>query len=685
MADVDIKVRVISSGAEKAVTGLGRAAKKTENEFKGLNVSIKNSTSAFKVFLGNVAAKALTTFSSGLVDLGRSALKATTDLETAATQFEVLTGSAAGAADIIKDLQEFTARTPFRFDGVAKAAQRLLSFGFTADEVKERLQDLGDVSAASGADIGELSLIFGQVRAAGKLTGERLLQFQERAIPIGPALAKSLGVAESSIKDLVSQGAIDFATFEKAFQSLNDEGEFAFGGIDKRSRTLQGRISTLADNFELFAASIGEKFAPALKVAVSGLTNLIQNISNSEAFNTFITNIQSRIPSAIQFLANILNLAVNVFFEFQKGINTIGLVFDRIAQKALEFAADLVASVAAVQELVGIDSSGLRDTEQNLRNLSNVAKEVGDTVVEENNKISQSQQALTSAIDDGATNIIVAYGAERQAAVATANAVEESNNKKANSITKFATAQQLLAEAEKERQLAEQEEADIGAELRGQKEFDFLVTNLGEKEAARIAARAKELESEGKHQEAIKVLRDAQVKADAERLKLEDENNKRRVANQRSTLGKISGLQSSNNKTLAAIGKAAALTQIAIDGPQAVTKALAAFPPPFNFAAATAVGAAVAAQAARVAGVAFQDGGIVPGNSFSGDNVQARVNSGEMILNRQQQAQLFAQANGQGGSGGSQTIVVPVQIDGEEIARVVSKQVANGVELGDFE
>ena len=34
-------------------------------------------------------------------------------------------------------------------------------------------------------------------------------------------------------------------------------------------------------------------------------------------------------------------------------------------------------------------------------------------------------------------------------------------------------------------------------------------------------------------------------------------------------------------------------------------------------------------------------GGIVPGSSFTGDNMLARVNSGEMILNQQQQAQLL--------------------------------------------
>ena len=45
----------------------------------------------------------------------------------------------------------------------------------------------------------------------------------------------------------------------------------------------------------------------------------------------------------------------------------------------------------------------------------------------------------------------------------------------------------------------------------------------------------------------------------------------------------------------------------------------------------------------------FESGGIVGGTSFSGDKVVAHVNSGEMILNREQQTRLFDMANFGGG------------------------------------
>ncbi|MCR4949287.1 MAG: hypothetical protein K6A15_09045 [Treponema sp.] len=56
----------------------------------------------------------------------------------------------------------------------------------------------------------------------------------------------------------------------------------------------------------------------------------------------------------------------------------------------------------------------------------------------------------------------------------------------------------------------------------------------------------------------------------------------------------------------------------------------------------------------------FASGGIVPGNSYSGDRVQANVNSGEMILNAQQQKNLWDMANSKGGGA---VVNMPVTIE----------------------
>lgn len=114
-------------------------------------------------------------------------------------------------------------------------------------------------------------------------------------------------------------------------------------------------------------------------------------------------------------------------------------------------------------------------------------------------------------------------------------------------------------------------------------------------------------------------------KADEKRVARQAQLDKQRESDQRSTFSTIATLSNSNNKALATIGKAAGITQIAIDTPVAIGRALSAFPPPFNFIAAALVGTAMAAQAANIAGVPLADGGIV--RSTPG-GIQATIGEG---------------------------------------------------------
>jgi len=63
----------------------------------------------------------------------------------------------------------------------------------------------------------------------------------------------------------------------------------------------------------------------------------------------------------------------------------------------------------------------------------------------------------------------------------------------------------------------------------------------------------------------------------------------------------------------------------------------------------------------------FETGGIVGGNSFTGDQVPAYVNSGEMILTRSQQSNLFKSLNGTSG-GAWETANVTIGFDSLQVA-----------------
>ena len=79
-------------------------------------------------------------------------------------------------------------------------------------------------------------------------------------------------------------------------------------------------------------------------------------------------------------------------------------------------------------------------------------------------------------------------------------------------------------------------------------------------------------------------------------------------------------------------------------------------------------GAAVASIVAAIAAIPkFANGGIVPGSMYSGDRVPAMVNSGEMILNRSQQGNLFQILNQGGIRGKDVRVTGEVVVSGEQM------------------
>ena len=110
----------------------------------------------------------------------------------------------------------------------------------------------------------------------------------------------------------------------------------------------------------------------------------------------------------------------------------------------------------------------------------------------------------------------------------------------------------------------------------------------------------------------------------------------KQLGNASSFFGNLASLSRSENRTLAAIGKAAAVTQATIDGVLAVQKALASAPPPANYALAAAVGVATAANIAQImsTNLGFQTGGsFVVGGQGGPDSqmVAFRATPGEKV------------------------------------------------------
>lgn len=205
-----------------------------------------------------------------------------------------------------------------------------------------------------------------------------------------------------------------------------------------------------------------------------------------------------------------------------------------------------------------------------------------------------------------------------------------------------------------------------------QEDMALLMTNEEEKKMALLTAQEAKLQAEIAHQAQLvtsatstaaklKALRSKEsleeklsdVTEKKQELEREITQNKAKEAARASTLATISSLQNSSNTHLATIGKAAALTQIAIDTPVAIGKALAAFPPPFNMAAAAAVGLAMAAQTARVMGVPLADGGIIMPRPGGTQATIGEAGSAEAVIPLDKYPNLLG-----GGGGGGINITV---------------------------
>jgi hypothetical protein len=99
-------------------------------------------------------------------------------------------------------------------------------------------------------------------------------------------------------------------------------------------------------------------------------------------------------------------------------------------------------------------------------------------------------------------------------------------------------------------------------------------------------------------------------------------------------------------------------------------------PYPASIAAIASIVATVLATIATIASTlnsvpGHADGGIVGGGSYSGDKVLARLNSGEMVLNQRQQANLFSMLdNGLMPQHGGTNVTVTGVIRGTDIMLV---------------
>ena len=254
--------------------------------------------------------------------------------EQTSVAFTTLVGSEEKAAGMLKEINAFAAKTPYGNLDLTDNAKTMLNFGVQADKVNGYLRQLGDIASGNKNKLGSLSLVFGQVASAGKMSGQDLLQFINAGFNPLKELEKMTGKTYAELQDMMSKGQIGFDAVAAAINHATSAGGAFEGMSDKQSHTVIGKFSTLVGNI--------------LQKAVD-LFAQIQPIVN-DIMDLFIA-IVPPIASALQWLFSLIAGAISFIVDWK---TELGLLAAVVAVGTIAFNAHAIAigAVAAVQGVV---------------------------------------------------------------------------------------------------------------------------------------------------------------------------------------------------------------------------------------------------------------------------------------------------------------------------------------------
>lgn len=256
--------------------------------------------------------------------------------EQTSVAFTTLVGSEEKAAGILKEINDFAAKTPYGNLDLTDNAKTMLNFGVQADKVNGYLRQLGDIAAGDKNKLGSLSLVFGQVASAGKMSGQDLLQFINAGFNPLKELEKMTGKTYAELQDMMIKGQIGFDAVAAAINHATSEGGAFAGMSDKLSQTVSGKFSTLVGNVQQAAVDMFNEIKP--------IVNDIMDL-----FLAIVPPIASAIRGIFSVIAGVIGFIVNWKTE-------LGLLAGVVAVGTIAFNAHAIAigAVAAIQGVVTI-------------------------------------------------------------------------------------------------------------------------------------------------------------------------------------------------------------------------------------------------------------------------------------------------------------------------------------------
>ena len=270
------EVSNLEKALKKTNSGLVNFESKIESSGKSMASAIAQGTVMANVFskLGSAALSAAEGFIS-------SGIEYNAQIEKYTTGFTNMLGSAEAAQQVMSQIQEDAAKTPFDVESLTKANQFLISAGENASYARNTIMALGDAVSATGGGSDELNRMaqnLQQIANTGKATAVDIKQFAYAGINVYGILADYTGKSTAEVQNMT----ISYDLLTQALQAASEEGGRYYNSMDTQSQTMNGRVSTLQDNVKQLAGLLTGDLSSGVGVAIGKLNDMV--VAAQEAY-----------------------------------------------------------------------------------------------------------------------------------------------------------------------------------------------------------------------------------------------------------------------------------------------------------------------------------------------------------------------------------------------------------------
>jgi TP901 family phage tail tape measure protein len=476
-------------------------------------------------------------------------------------------------------------------------------------EVKKTAKDLGiEFSVAAIEEKGFAAVIKDVIDATGGQS-EAIASLFPNIRALNTVLAISKGDF-TDFERILNETANATGATADAFAIISDSADFQLRVLGQTlsnlplifTKGLDDPLAKSSKNITQFAVESIPLLARALRQGADTFNVIDRAIDRYAAgiASAFITT-EEGAQALREVTTETLN-ASSIAEDFSRGLRKIGKEGEEAGKKVVD-AAKKIAS----QEVFAINETTLLSDAQ--KSLRDEATKTLEAIGKQNigTKLQQQLKLVTDALDQ---SLIKRQEFEDEISALEENVATEQETKRLEQlekdITELETRNQMLADidAAANADRISQNKATIDIMLMNEDEFSTI-------RLKRSAADAKK------------------------KKKQDDEIRAQEIKDEKAFFSAATSLANAENKTLATIGKAAAITQIALKTPEAVGSSFAFGAriggPPLGFLFGAIPATAMAAQATKIAGVPLATGGEI-GPGFPNDTFPARLTSGERVL-----------------------------------------------------